>query len=332
MKKVLFATTALVAFAGAAAAEVKISGSAEMGISGGDAKETLFHQSVDVRFAMTGETDGGLSFGATIDLEDSNDRGAACTLDADDAADIAALAGDDEFSFRCSTTDTIDDRGVNPDYTVFIKGAFGTLTMGDTDGALDWALTETAMLTSIADDHTSHGGYNGNGNFDSVYNGQVARYEYSFGAFAVAASAELDETGVDDANLGLGVKWSGDMGGAKLSLGLGMHSFDVASVGYTPIGVSAKVSANGFDAIVNYVDWDAYLGNDSYASIGLGYTTGALSMTVNTGVVELTGGGESKGWGAAVNYDLGGGATAMAGFGDTDGGSSTWSLGLGLAF
>ena len=308
MKKVLFATTALVAFAGAAVAEVKISGSAEMGISGGDnGRETLFHQSVDVRFAMTGETDGGLSFGATVDLEDAADE---------------AIGGDD----------TVDTRGENPDFTVFIKGAFGTLTMGDTDGALDWALTETALLTAIADDHTTHGGYNGNGNFDSVYNGQVARYDYSFGAFAVAASAELDETGVDDANLGLGVKWSGDLGAAKLSLGLGMHSFDVAGVGYTPIGVSAKVSSNGFDAIVNYVDWDAYLGNDNYTSIGLGYTTGAISVSANYGIVENTVGVETKGYGLAANYDLGGGATAMAGYGNTDGGNSTWSLGLGLAF
>ena len=296
------------AFAGAAAADVSISGSAEIGVSGGDSgRETLMHQSVDVRFSMTGETDGGLSFGATVDLEDGLDR-------------------------AVGNADTIDDRGVNPDYSVFISGAFGRLTMGDTDGALDWALTETAMLTTIADDHTTHGGYNGNGNFDSVYNGQVARYEYSFGDFAVAASVEIDETGADDANLGLGVKYSGDMGGVSLGVGVGVHSFEVAGTSFNPAGISVKVGANGFDAIVNYVHWDDYLGNESYTSIGLGYTTGALSLTANTGVIELSGGGDSKGWGVAANYDLGGGAVVQVGYGDTDGGASTWSAGLGLSF
>ncbi|HDR27679.1 MAG TPA: porin, partial [Rhodovulum sp.] len=36
MKKVLFATTALVASAGIAAADITLSGSAQMGIKGGD--------------------------------------------------------------------------------------------------------------------------------------------------------------------------------------------------------------------------------------------------------------------------------------------------------
>jgi outer membrane protein OmpU len=116
MKKVLFATTALVATAGVASADVAISGSAEMGIVGGERYDnnTQFLQSVDVRFAMTGTADNGLSFGATIDL--------------DDLADGAILGND-----------PVDSRTFS-DFTVFISGELGTLTMGDTDGALDWAL------------------------------------------------------------------------------------------------------------------------------------------------------------------------------------------------
>ena len=62
MKKVLFATTALIASAGIASAQgVALSGSAEMGIIGGDGDfETQFWNDVDVRFTMSGETDNGL--------------------------------------------------------------------------------------------------------------------------------------------------------------------------------------------------------------------------------------------------------------------------------
>ena len=298
MKKVLFATTALVAFTGAAAAEVSLSGYAEMGIAGGDSIESQFHTDIDVKFSLSGTTDNGLEFGATIDL--------------DEEGGFAATNGGPE--------------------SVFIKGAFGNLTMGDTDGALDWALTEVAMLTAIADDHSTHGGYNGNGNFDGVFDGQIARYDYSFGDFAVAASVELDDSGVNDPNFGLGAKYSGDFGGVGLGVGVGVHMFETGGMSYDTAGISVKVSASGFDAVVNYVDWDDYLGNESYASIGLGYTTGAISVTANYGVIELTAGGESEGWGAAANYDLGGGAVLMVGYGDTDGGASTWSAGLGLSF
>ncbi len=66
MKKILLATTALVGFAGAAAAEITMSGYAEMGIAGGDGPgiETQFHQDWQINFDLVGETDGGLSFGA----------------------------------------------------------------------------------------------------------------------------------------------------------------------------------------------------------------------------------------------------------------------------
>jgi outer membrane protein OmpU len=79
MKKVLFATTALIATAGVAAADITLSGSAEMGIVGGDTlssaaalvrRDTQVHTDIDVTFSMSGQTDSGLSFGANIDLDD----------------------------------------------------------------------------------------------------------------------------------------------------------------------------------------------------------------------------------------------------------------------
>ena len=69
MKKVLFATTTLVATTGFAAADVTLSGLAQMGIQGGENVDTTFVQDIDVTFTMSGETDNGLTFGAAIDLD-----------------------------------------------------------------------------------------------------------------------------------------------------------------------------------------------------------------------------------------------------------------------
>ncbi|MCH2249882.1 MAG: porin [Cognatishimia sp.] len=74
MKKVLFASTALFLTAGVAAADVTISGSANMGLYYSDAAgNTIVKNEIDFDVKGSGETDGGISFGASVDLDaDSN--------------------------------------------------------------------------------------------------------------------------------------------------------------------------------------------------------------------------------------------------------------------
>lgn len=297
MKKLLLASTALVGFAGAAAAEVALSGYAEMGIAGGDAIETQFHNDIAITFKLSGETDGGLQFGATVEYDDTNGPGA-----------INGAPGMDNES-------------------VFISGSFGKVTLGETDGALDWALTEVYMGTSLADDHSTHSGAYWNSGLDGSYDDQVMRYEYSFGDFAAALSAELDDTGVNDAVIGLGFKWGADMGGTQVNLGLGYQTDGTLDV----IGVSAHAAmANGLDLRLNYVDLDV----DEWMGLGVGYTSGPLLVQANYGEYDSG----ADGFGLVVNYDLGGGAVVMAGYGSGNGpsgngaGDDTFSLGLGLSF
>src|SRR6056297_3279247 len=125
----IFATTALVATAGVASADIALSGAAQMGIQGGsgftgaDANQntTQFVQDIDITFTMSGTADNGLTFGAAIDLDEN-------------------------------------------------AGGVGTLTMGDTDGAFDWALQEVDYngAASINDDHTVHAGFSGNAGLDTA--------------------------------------------------------------------------------------------------------------------------------------------------------------------
>ncbi|WP_284164689.1 porin [Frigidibacter sp. SD6-1] len=325
MKKILLATTALVGFAGAAAAEVSLSGYAEIGIAGGSGDidpltpgiqefDTQFWNDIDVTVTLSGESDSGLSFGATIDLDELNGD----SIDATGGGNAGPKENDS---------------------SVWVSGSFGKVTLGDTDGALDWAVSEIYTGTAIADDHSTHAGAYWNTGLDGLYDGQVMRYEYSFGDFGVAVSAELDDTGTGDPVLGLGLKWSGDMNGTEVSAGIGYQAASIGAfdVDATAISLGAKM-ANGFSANLGWASYDLTgAGDIDWWGLGLAYTTGALTVGANYGSYDL-GATDVDGWGLVVNYDLGGGAVAMFGYGDGDFNSSnghgdkTWSAGLGLSF
>jgi outer membrane protein OmpU len=323
MKKVLFASTALVAFAGAAAADVTISGFAEMGIVDAETAvlgedgtigtneddDAQFFTDISVTFTMAGETDGGLLFGASVDLEEAE----------------GGIANDTE-----------------DDFAVFLSGAFGTITMGDTDGALDWAMTEVLFNSGSINDAEEHGGYSGNSVMDGFddADGQILRYDYTVGAFGVALSVDLDDDGdtdgegpdEDDDTYQIGFRYSLDFGGASVDLGLGYADSDNSDA----IGVSAAATlANGLAFGINYTDFDnvsidnddflvdqagdavSYGEVDDHIGVGIGYTTGAISLSANYG--EFNGDDvEVKGFGLTAGYDLGGGAIVQFGYGRTD--------------
>jgi outer membrane protein OmpU len=309
--------------AGFAAAEVAVSGYAEMGIltvtADSGASNTTFHQDVEVSFSMSGETDSGLSFGAAIDLDET---------------DVAAL----------------DDSGT----TVFVSGAFGKLTMGDTDGGLDWAVAETGSLTSMGDDHTTHIAYFSANGFDGSHDGQVVRYEYSMGDFGVALSYEQANNGAtsaSDDNVGIGATYSMDMAGTAVKIGLGYQSGtvdanllpgagNVAFVNGDVTAASVSVDmASGFSGVIGYstASLDGAANDFNRTGVGLTYTTGALAVTANYGSLDAESiVGTTDSYGLAANYDLGGGAVFMVGYGSdvsfAAGNQSQWSAGLGLSF
>jgi outer membrane protein OmpU len=100
MKKLLIATTALVATAGVAAADVSVGGNGRMGVVY-NGEDLNFSSRLRIAFTASGETDGGLSFGGSIRAD--NAGGGA-----------NGSAGN-----------------------VFISGAFGKIAMGDVVGAAE---------------------------------------------------------------------------------------------------------------------------------------------------------------------------------------------------
>lgn len=355
MKKALFATTALVAFAGAASAEVTISGWAEMGIVGGDRfitgtlmSATQFWNDVDIEFTLSGESDSGISFGARVDLDEAGNLG---------------------NTFR------------NQGTSIFISGNFGTLTLGDTDGALDWALTDAGNIGnpgSISDDETTHLGYNGDygdgGGFVTTtgnifgpiaplpaYDNQILRYDYSFGDFGIAISYEQggltvpaflgqvpDIPGWSDGSLAVGLRYALALGGTTVNLGAGFQTVDWGAGVATNEdiwGVSAQAAfAGGFQAGVEFTQYNdviGFVGADvDHVGVGVGYESGPFSVHANWGqwgYSAVIGSPDVSGWGLAAAYDLGGGLSVNAGVGHDDFAAplvdnTYWSLGMVMSF
>ena len=314
MKKILFATTALVATAGFAAADVAVKGSAEIGIVGGSAMDTQFHTDVDVVFAMTGEADNGLTFGATVDLDES------------DAADGANPA----------FADDADDGGAS----FFVAFGGARLDMGDTDGALDAVMKEVNVAAgSINDAETGHSGWNGNSALDGTGggDGQIARFSYTFDSFTGHVSVEQSGNGAGDPIWGVGVRYSADLAGLALGVGLGYQTQSNVADAW---GISLDTTlSSGVVAALNYSEVDYAAGaTQSHWGLGLGYSMNALSIGVNYGEYSDKGGvvgDDRSGFGLAVAYDLGGGLTAQMGYGSSDNNgasSDSWSLGLAMSF
>ncbi|MFN3147096.1 MAG: porin [Paracoccaceae bacterium] len=334
----------------AQAAEISLSGFAEMGIFGGNGVagvDPQFFTDVDVTFKGKGMTDGGVEFGMTVDLDE-----AACdvitttttvteTETPGNGADVNTATSTSSCNEHAMGNNA-QDGGV----TIYVSGTFGKLTMGDTDGAFDWAMTEVGgPAGSINDDHTAHAGFNGNSGFDGRNDGQIAAYEYSFADFAFAVSAEIDDNGaaaggVNSVIYGVGAKYSMAMSGATLSLGLGYQGYTNASLW----GVSATVDLDsGLWAGINYSSASgtalnpATQAGDHYG-IGIGYKMDALAVGVNYGAFNRAGtANDVAGFGIAASYDLGGGMSLQAGYGWSDNAgaavdTSTYSFGAKMSF
>ena len=331
MKKLLIASTALVATAGMAAADITMSGYAEIGMTdNGGAVGMEMHSDMDIGFKLSGASDNGLTFGASIDLDEVSNG-------------IASTGGP---------------------HAVHVSGAFGTLTMGDTDGALDKANAEVASLTAISDNHTGHAGYNGGAGLDS---GDILRYDTTAAGFGISASIGQSDVAVANDVMGYGVTTT--LGTVAVSAAYQAdNTQDITAV-------SAKTTIGGLTITANYSEAtmaatakveavtaaftvgsgttnSVYVAavaevaeiNNSYEHTGLGlaYTVSGVDLSANFGQYDYDDGSQADGYGLAANYSLGGGATVMVGYGNGNARAtaataqaadvSTFSVGLGLSF
>ncbi|AUH65207.1 porin [Paracoccus zhejiangensis] len=335
MKKVLFATTALVMTAGVASAEIALSGDARMGLVY-DGNDAQFASRARVRFTATGETDSGLSYGA---------------------------------SFRVDHERAAQRAGNGTRGAVYVSGTYGKLSMGDVASASEMAVGDLYGVGYTGGDF--YGNLNepsyltADGN--NLDQGPNILYEYSISGVNVFASAtdgsddpwgpaygEGDNSTDSDLAWSLGASYEGTFSNGTYNVGLGYGKHGDQK----EIVVGGEVTSGAFMAKAFYADYknrpdinfaisddesitidNTGIEYDRAYGLSLGYEynnmlfKGFWRRDEGEAVVAGLSDVEYDSWGIGVDYDLGGGATVAAGIADSDWFSDTVAdVGIRFAF
>jgi len=227
----------------------------------------------------------------------------------------------------------------------YISGAFGKVSMGDLNGADEVAAgggVSNVGLTGLGD----------NGDFAFASADHNVGYEFSTAGVKIAYSQDTSVT--SGSNSAFGLSYSGDMGGATISVGLGTASVGSikqdtmsASVSMGGLTVKAMSSTNDNGPDVKYAAGTARSADgtttafvaDTLAKsnpdtdqtgVSIGYTMGAMTATAFMKTESQTGTVDKDYSGIGINYDMGG-ATLKIGVADADG-QSLADFGLSFSF
>ena len=230
MKKVLFATTALVATAGMAAADVNLSGAARFGIvydgsqTAAGTSKTKVEKRMTINIDGSGSTDGGLEFGGRIRLRsDENDAASA-------ASSANVFLGNDTFRITVGNTAGALVNRLN----YFGNGNVGLTGTGWRNISFNMGNSNWTLNT-----------YSSRGNA-----GDVVRLDFNAGAFGVSVST--DSTG--DHTSGA----SEDAIAVSYNMGDWTVAAGMADDGGTDVmSASATGSIGDFGVMINYTDKDA---------------------------------------------------------------------------
>ena len=201
----------------------------------------------------------------------------------------------------------------------YISGAFGKIKMGDLGGADKDATGNVAGvgLTGLLDTN------------EVTYQASAHNLSYEFSTSGLTFGYSQNTAVKTGSNSAMGVKYSGDMGGASISVGLGQSkvglktqssmSVSASSGGLTlkavtstndngPAVVAAdgtNRSAGGTTAFVNDVLAAANNDTDTTA-ISISYAMDAMSVTAFTKTVSTSGAVDKDYSGFGFGYDMGG--------------------------
>ena len=304
MKKVLFATTALIATAGVASADVTLTGSAQIGLAYQEGtatstnNTTVVQREVGLGVSMSGSTDA-LDFGASFAID--------------------------------------GDAGSNADALVYISGEFGKIAVGaeaaDTNeviGIADLGFDGTALDDVVEDIQEL------NGTFAS----DVA-WTYAANGLTIGVSAEMGGTSTNATTTtasttpyGVGITYTT----GAITVGYGFTDADnTAGDDASAFALTYKAG----DLTLNAGVATMTVSNVDTQATGLSV---AYAMDADTTITAIYADRDTAGWkgsyGLNIGYNLGGGATLQAGVASVDDGMysgytgnvSSAQVGLKLAF
>ena len=231
--------------------------------------------------------------------------------------------------------------------TQYISGAFGKITMGDIEGA------DEQMVGNLAGVGFSGAGSHQEFAYQSTDHN--IGYSVSMAGVSFAASTDLvrgaDST-LTGSNSAMGLKWSGDMAGATVGIGVGTSKIGTS----TENSLSASVAMGGLTikaishtndngpavasiaAAASVTTGDSHVGVtaevDNYdtdtTGLSVSYAMDAMSVTAFTRTEETQGVADKDYSGIGFAYSMGG-ATLKAGFVDADN-ISVMDFGLNFSF
>jgi len=248
MKKILLATTALVATAGFAAAEMTWTGSANIGMKYSDNGTTQLHEEIDLGMAATGETDGGIGWKVEMGVDSAKTDGAV--------------------------TDAVDGGSVT------LSGDFGSLRVGNVSSAgTSIGLTDLGFDDIGADDAAELG--------RNAATGMDVEWHYAMDEIALMASfgTANDDMAISakwsSGSLALGISHSaaGTTGGADATAGsigtsVGGFSVNMMAASHTTsakdsIGLSASMPVEGLGTVTFVTGSND---TDAKSSYGIGFS------------------------------------------------------------
>lgn len=316
MKKILFATTALIATAGVAAAEVSFGGYGRFGLfykenadglpATDDTKETRLEQRFRLNITATAETDAGVEFGGRIRLQtDENDDGGAAG-EGPGAAGFWAIYGG--FRLDAGNTSDVLDSG---DIVDFFGHGVG--------------------LTAFIEQADAFTGFDANGISAEEIAAQTVKARYSVNDFTAAVSYseenEPDGGADDDSETSYyQIGFAYDFGTVAAGAVYGERD-DAASTSYWIVGLSGDLGPVGYNLTVGEND------TVDEIAIGLSGSYAISSATTLTAVIADTGvDAEDTIYGLGFNHSLGGGVSLRGGVGQEKDGLTQADLGIRFDF
>lgn len=321
MKKVLFATTALIATAGMAAADVRMSGYGRFGLDYNSANETVAGRSetnitsrLRLQFDMSTEADSGVGFNARYRAQAESRDGTAGTGAFNGArfgvtygglaVNVGNIIGAVENMPGLYTSGTrsagtgIDGMGF---HSLVIKNAAGT--------AWNWDAYSSAGVGSNGIEALySAGGFTGHLSYSQRNGGIVPgvaggedrtgiMVTYSFSDYYVSASAQSSSVAANDI---MAFAAGGDFG--------------------------------AFGARLAYGDTDAAESVTLEGNMDIGAASNILVWVNSTDVAGGVGAADGTAFGVNYQYDLGGGATFVAGYVDEADSDNQFQAGVYFSF
>ncbi|MDC1410494.1 hypothetical protein N8369_07675 [Amylibacter sp.] len=240
------------------------------------------YSNAGVDFTMTGATDNGISFSATVNIDAGNE------ID----------AGDFELDGA--------DGGTAGLGAVSMTGTFGTLTF------------DNSGIDNLYSDATTH---------DVSYSTTVGAVALTIGHSVGALAADADyakatsfSASTTQSGMAFTLTGSETAAGTSASLGMSYALNDTVTItaDTDQVAGAESVQTIGAATTLNGVSVSVESANNSTWDVDLGYTAGGFALTYGVD--------ETDGWTATATAALGGGATFAAGVNDED------SMYAGLSF